>query len=922
MFSRDNREDDLFRNSTFDTSQPDKIIIRENTKPAKKVRKRVKKNAEDEKAKKKALKNADKVKVISKKSAALAYSENISSADKKGSRNTTKTEEDKGFKIPRLSDIEKKRDDYDYSFNESDFRKSSADWRDSKIPDFAALSEEGLDPFSPKDSEKETGASVLMWIAIALAVCIFVSGIMTTTVYAKLQCAEKRTAAMSKLSLSESETAAQIAESVEDVESPLSYEEPKTQESRVLSLVLSSVEKDLKIKLVDEEDILVKNLPWSVTVTDSEGKATEESDEDQDGIIHMTEIPAGDYSVELNSNPQLAEYQIPLVAQTVSVKAKVEYKVITNIKEEIKSEKEINAAVEDNGNKAADVEVASPASNDTVEWVESTKTATGDEYIEAVPDLSKTASIKKDNFFVALLNSIQKTATSAFGRRTVAYPLLLSKDSDNSNVDVNLQTEDPSDPAVTTEPVDDEPVSTPTPTPTPEDAHSHSYKYQSNSDGTHTARCDGCGETVFGESCDTNGDGGVCSKCGYKSAKPTPTPTPTPTEAPLEDTNKASHNFVYTANNDGTHTRKCTDSNCPGGYETKETCTLNGDTCKYCKGKHTHSYTYTSNNDGTHKATCACGVTIKSEGCTFTDDVCTKCKYKRDSKYADNAQLYDSSKNALYLREGDSYRLAKYIDYKNDSSRKFYRKQDGFKYTGWQTLDGNTYYYTKDNVPVTGDQIIGGVKYHFATDGALSQGSGKLGIDVSKYQPSINWSSVKASGINYVIIRCGYRGSSTGVLVEDPYFKSHIKGAKSAGLKVGIYFFTTAISEAEAVEEASMVAYLCSGYGIDYPVFIDCESSGRAGYNSMSASQRTAIIKAFCNTVRSAGYTPGVYANKTWLTEKMNAGELSGYKIWLAQYNSAGPTYSGRYDLWQYTSKGSVNGISGYVDMNQSYLGY
>ncbi len=102
---------------------------------------------------------------------------------------------------------------------------------------------------------------------------------------------------------------------------------------------------------------------------------------------------------------------------------------------------------------------------------------------------------------------------------------------------------------------------------------------------------------------------------------------------------------------------------------------------------------------------------------------------------------------------------------------------------------------------------------------------------------------------------------------------------------------------------------------------MDCESSNRAGYMGMSAAQRTSIIKAFSSTIRSAGYTPGVYANKTWLTSYMNASELSGYKIWLAQYNST-VTYKGRYDLWQFTSKGSVNGISGNVDMNQSYMGY
>ena len=84
----------------------------------------------------------------------------------------------------------------------------------------------------------------------------------------------------------------------------------------------------------------------------------------------------------------------------------------------------------------------------------------------------------------------------------------------------------------------------------------------------------------------------------------------------------------------------------------------------------------------------------------------------------------------------------------------------------------------------------------------------------------------------------------------------------------------------------------------------------------------TAIIKAFCNTIKSAGYTPGVYANKTWLTNKLNVNELTSYKIWLAQYNPDGPTYSGRYDMWQYSSKGKVTGVTGNVDMNISYLGY
>ena len=201
-----------------------------------------------------------------------------------------------------------------------------------------------------------------------------------------------------------------------------------------------------------------------------------------------------------------------------------------------------------------------------------------------------------------------------------------------------------------------------------------------------------------------------------------------------------------------------------------------------------------------------------------------------------------------------------------------------------------------------------------------TSGNAKVGIDVSKWNGSIDWNAVKNSGVNYVIIRVGYRGSSQGALIEDPKFKTNIKGATAAGLKVGVYFFTQAVDEVEAVQEASMVLDRISGYKISYPVFLDVEGSGGRG-DAIDSATRTAVCKAFCNTIKNAGYTPGVYANKTWLTSKMDAGALSGYKIWLAQYAKT-PTYTGRYDLWQYRSDGKVSGISGKVDLNISYLGY
>ena len=171
-----------------------------------------------------------------------------------------------------------------------------------------------------------------------------------------------------------------------------------------------------------------------------------------------------------------------------------------------------------------------------------------------------------------------------------------------------------------------------------------------------------------------------------------------------------------------------------------------------------------------------------------------------------------------------------------------------------------------------------------------------------------------------MIIRCGYRGSAEGKLIEDPKFAANIKGATAAGLKVGIYFFSQAVDEIEAVEEASMVLGLIRNYTISYPVFLDVEASGGRG-DKIDKTTRTAVCNAFCQTIQNAGYTAGIYSNKVWLENKIDAGSLSSYKIWLAQY-AANPTYKGKYEMWQYRSTGSVSGIKGNVDMNISYLGY
>lgn len=197
-----------------------------------------------------------------------------------------------------------------------------------------------------------------------------------------------------------------------------------------------------------------------------------------------------------------------------------------------------------------------------------------------------------------------------------------------------------------------------------------------------------------------------------------------------------------------------------------------------------------------------------------------------------------------------------------------------------------------------------------------------LGIDVSKWQKEIDWEKVKADGIDFAIIRCGYRGSASGCLVEDPYFEQNIKGATAAGVKVGVYFFTQAINAVEAVEEASMVVSLIRDYELDYPVFIDTESAGGNGRaDALDKETRTEVCEAFCSTVRNAGYQSGVYASRNWYNKMVDVDHLERFVIWLAEYRKV-PLYEGYYHMWQYTSKGKVDGIEGNVDLNISYLGY
>lgn len=208
-----------------------------------------------------------------------------------------------------------------------------------------------------------------------------------------------------------------------------------------------------------------------------------------------------------------------------------------------------------------------------------------------------------------------------------------------------------------------------------------------------------------------------------------------------------------------------------------------------------------------------------------------------------------------------------------------------------------------------------------------------IGVDVSRFQGTIDWSKVASSGVDFTMIRVGYRAQKTGVIYEDTNAKYNMQQADANGIKVGVYFFSSAVSENEAIEEADWVANYIADYNITYPVAFDCEGfeASDSRQHDMSVSERTSVADAFLQAVYSRGYTPMFYAA---------AGELSGnrlwnsisletsYKMWVAQYPSVAypatpsTSYTGSCDMWQYTNRGTVSGISTNVDINVAYFGY
>lgn len=198
-----------------------------------------------------------------------------------------------------------------------------------------------------------------------------------------------------------------------------------------------------------------------------------------------------------------------------------------------------------------------------------------------------------------------------------------------------------------------------------------------------------------------------------------------------------------------------------------------------------------------------------------------------------------------------------------------------------------------------------------------------LGVDVSVHQDDIDWAKVRKSGIDFAMIRLGFRGYGTGEAQLDENYIQNIEGARAAGLNAGVYFFSQAVTVDEAIEEAKLVIDSLDGLDINYPVVYDWEIiyDDTARTDNVPVDVLTDCCVAFCEAIADAGYTPMIYQNKKTTMFKLDLERLTDYDFWLAEYNSE-PTYYYDFTMWQYTSEGSVPGIKGDVDLNISFKDY
>lgn len=241
-----------------------------------------------------------------------------------------------------------------------------------------------------------------------------------------------------------------------------------------------------------------------------------------------------------------------------------------------------------------------------------------------------------------------------------------------------------------------------------------------------------------------------------------------------------------------------------------------------------------------------------------------------------------------------------------------------YRYYGWQNLDGNVCYFDGNGDRVTGSQIIRGIRYEFDAEGVLQS---RAGIDVSERNGEIDWSKVKEAGIDFALVRVGYRGCQEGMLMEDSRCAEYLRGASEAGIETGAYFFSQAVTEEEALEEADFVLNMISEYSISMPVGICTEyavDEYHTRADSLSVQERTSCIHAFCRKISEAGYVPVIYGSEAWISGRLDMPMLDGYAVWLSEHDF-NTTYTEPFMIWQYSIQGELDGIGGSVNMDISY---
>ena len=239
---------------------------------------------------------------------------------------------------------------------------------------------------------------------------------------------------------------------------------------------------------------------------------------------------------------------------------------------------------------------------------------------------------------------------------------------------------------------------------------------------------------------------------------------------------------------------------------------------------------------------------------------------------------------------------------------------------GWAVnAYGKRVYTNPDGTYLHGLKYIDNRLYYFDSNGVCAD---RIGVDVSFYNGSINWNALKKAGIDFALLRLGGRGwGSGGTLYNDSFFFNYLNGAQDAGLDVGVYFYTSAVNALELQQEASLVVSKLHGYSPELPVFFDAELSGNypnGRADGLSMAQRTELARQFCSIMEKHGYKAGIYASESFLTDQVNYEALSQYCIWMASYteNNELPSQAKHYDIWQFTDRGRLPGISGYCDIN------